>query len=80
MGKGATYESGIRSLCDKYAALIRREDPSPLTSSHDGPSVSRDNPGDLVLAQILGTRTEHHGPYTKHTQQQLGESAERLSY
>jgi site-specific recombinase XerD len=80
--RGPLTESGIRSLCDKYAALIGVKIHPHLLRHTMAHQYLADNPGDLVgLAQILGHENVNTSArYTKHTQQQLGESAERLSY
>jgi len=80
--RGPLTESGIRSLCDKYSALIGvRFHPHLLrhTFSHQ---YLADNPGDLVgLAGLLGhSDLNTTRRYVERTQQQLSEAAERLSY
>ena len=80
--RGALTESGVRSVCDKYSAIIGvRLHPHLLrhTFSHQ---YLADNPGDLVgLAQILGHENLNTTKrYVQQTQQQLSEAAERLSY
>jgi len=80
--RGPLTESGIRSLCDKYSALNTRSLVTGLLRHTMAHQYLADNPGDLVgLAQVLGHENLNTtARYTKHTQQQLGEAAERLSY
>jgi len=80
--RGPLTESGIRSLCDKYSAFIGVHVHPHLLRHTMAHQYLADNPGDLVgLAQILGHENLNTtARYTKHTQDQLGEAAERMSY
>lgn len=80
--RGPLTEKGIRSLCDKYSAFCGfRVYPHLLrhTMAH---KFLEDNGNDLVaLAQILGHENLNTtARYTKRTEQQLGEAADRLNY
>jgi site-specific recombinase XerD len=80
--RGPLTDSGIRALCDRYTAIIGVKIHPHLLRHTMAHQYLADNPGDLVgLAQILGHNSlDTTARYTKHTEQQLGESAERLSY
>jgi site-specific recombinase XerD len=80
--RGALTEKGIRSLCDKYAALIGVKLHPHLFRHSFAHQFLADNNNDLVgLAQLLGHESiSTTSRYCKQTQEQLAQASERLTY
>jgi len=80
--RGPLTESGIRSLCDKYSAIIGVHVHPHLLRHTMAHQYLDSNPGDLVgLAQVLGhSNLNTTRRYVEQTEEKLAEAAERMSY
>lgn len=80
--RGPLSDSGIRSLCDKYGALIGVKIHPHLLRHTMAHKFLEDNQNDLVsLSQLLGHQNINTtARYTQRTQDQLSESIDKLNY
>lgn len=80
--RGPLGDKGIRSLCDKYSAIIGVKIHPHLLRHTMAHRFLEDNPGDLVaLAQILGHENLNTTRrYVERSQQQLDIAAENMRY
>jgi integrase/recombinase XerC len=80
--RGPLTDRGIRSLCNKYAALIGVKLHPHLLRHTFAHQFLADNSNDLVsLAQVLGHQSlTTSARYTQRGQDQLAAAAEKLNY
>jgi site-specific recombinase XerD len=80
--RGPLTEKGVRAICDRYSAFCGFKIYPHLLRHTMAHQFLADNNNDLVaLAQILGHENLNTtARYTKRTEQQLGDAADRLDY
>lgn len=80
--RGPLTDRGMRALCDKYSAITGIDLHPHLLRHTFAHQFLADTQNDIVaLAQILGHESLNTtARYTKRTDQQLGEAADRLNY
>jgi integrase/recombinase XerC len=80
--RGPLTDRGVRALCDKYSAVTGIDLHPHLLRHTMAHQFLADTQNDIVaLAQILGHESlSTTARYTKRTDQQLGEAADRLNY